>query len=536
MTLRATLGVFCSLTAGAVLSLACSDDPEPPGATDDGGTAGDAGPPVTSLALKLEPATATIAPGAEVTITVKLDKAGTGQLEALDLPPLVTAAPVDIEGKTEAALKLTASPDAPQTKATARVQLKANASVSAALDVRVRGKPGDLDLPFGLVGYATAPLSPNAEDGYAVALQKDGRILVAGASDSKAATDPERWIVVRFDADGRPDNTFGKGGYVALDDCHGEARGIAVQGDGKIVVVGWVNEGTLQRGVLTRLEANGTVDAKFGNGGVVTLFVEPAVNSKLFGVAVRAGEKILAGGLRQAAGATDLFYALVSPTGVVDTTGIAGVAVEYTKASLALDGEGFALAGTAPTVKTKDFAIARFGKDSALMPSFGAGGKLVADAFGGQDILHGIAAIEGGLLAVGEVERAAGGEKDFGSLRVNGTGPEPAWGKGGAKVTEIGNATADSAEAVAVQKDGRVLLLGQSTRTGDTLGNMAIGRLGTDGAFDQAFIGQTGAKGRVLYNPGVLRGVALQGDGRIVAAGTLSAKQPRQLGVIRVWH
>jgi uncharacterized delta-60 repeat protein len=522
----------------ATLSLACSsDDEQPAGPTDDAGGGGDGGPIDTRLNLKLEPPAVIVAPGGEVKVKVKLDKPGSGQLQIRDLPPRATATPVDVEGKTEAELKITAAPDAPQTNASARVVLEKNATVSAALGVRVRGKPGDLDLPFGLVGYASAPLSANPEDAYAVALQADGAIVVAGAASGAGGDGgpDERWVVARFTADGKLDTTFGKGGHVVLDDRRGQARALAVQADGKILVGGWALDGTVERGFVVRLDKNGAADASFGTGGAAKFFDKPTQLSRVFGIVQRKDGKVVAGGLRQEGSATDLFFSLMSGAGAVETTGIAGVSVEYTEAALVADGEGFALAGTAPTAKTKDFAFARFGKDGALLASFGTGGKLIADTFGGHDLLHALAPVDGGLIAAGEIEQTAGGEKGFGTLRVNAKGAEAKWGTGGAQFTTIGNG-ADAAHAVIGQNDGHVVVLGQATPTGAERGNMAIARFGTDGALDPTFEGRTGSKGRVLYNAGILRSVVLQPDGRIVAAGTFTAKEPREIGVIRVWH
>ncbi len=130
---------------------------------------------------------------------------------------------------------------------------------------------GSLDYTFGSNGFVTIPF--DADDrANAVAVQSNGKILVAG----KAANGSQyNLVVVRFNADGTLDNTFGFSGIATLeiDDFDTEATSIALQTDGKIVVTGLSQDqfnGDFYA-ILARFNVSGTLDNTFGTNGVVEL-------------------------------------------------------------------------------------------------------------------------------------------------------------------------------------------------------------------------------------------------------------------------
>lgn len=140
---------------------------------------------------------------------------------------------------------------------------------------------GQLDPGFGSAGRvivnAAAIGSSTDNEARAIALQPDGRIVVAGVAFGSGAN-PDL-LVMRFDADGTPDATFGNGGRVltdaGLDDA---ANALALQADGRIVIAGHAR--TASSGnrdfVVARYGANGALDASFGNAGVRTFAMGPA--------------------------------------------------------------------------------------------------------------------------------------------------------------------------------------------------------------------------------------------------------------------
>ncbi|MCC6938284.1 MAG: hypothetical protein IT226_08685 [Flavobacteriales bacterium] len=133
---------------------------------------------------------------------------------------------------------------------------------------------GTLDDSFagtGVLAQSVSVVVDNAEDmAYDLALDADGNILVCGSSYD--ANYIRRPIVVRFTPDGQLDTGFGTNGVASIPAGVGSSgfRGIVVQADGKILASGFFGAG-LQwfELLLVRYEADGSLDASFGNAGVV---------------------------------------------------------------------------------------------------------------------------------------------------------------------------------------------------------------------------------------------------------------------------
>src|SRR6266481_137117 len=98
---------------------------------------------------------------------------------------------------------------------------------------------GSLDPSFGVGGLVIPPFDLG-RDVYQEALQSDGKIVVAGSYS------PNPWwnfTVARYNPDGSPDTSFGQGGFSYVADFIGQAFGVAIQNDGKIVVAGETDHG-----------------------------------------------------------------------------------------------------------------------------------------------------------------------------------------------------------------------------------------------------------------------------------------------------
>lgn len=125
------------------------------------------------------------------------------------------------------------------------------------------GSSAALDSDFGDGGRVSAGITG---EGRALALQADGKILVVGKRD-----------LARFNPDGTLDSTFGTGGVVsaAFNNVSGEeARDLAVQADGRILVVGFTRATPTTTNydfVVARYNSNGTLDTSFGDSGKTTI-------------------------------------------------------------------------------------------------------------------------------------------------------------------------------------------------------------------------------------------------------------------------
>ncbi|HKF81420.1 MAG TPA: delta-60 repeat domain-containing protein [Solirubrobacterales bacterium] len=150
--------------------------------------------------------------------------------------------------------------------------------------------PGDLDPTFGSGGQLR--LLESEEDSFAdaVAIQPDGKIVIAGSDHGNA-------VVLRRLPDGSPDPSFGSGGTVTTAVSEfGEFRAVTIQPDGKIVAAGSA-KGTVNRDFLiARYSTDGAPDGSFGGGDGQALVPVGAEGDDAKAVAIGTDGRIVAVG------------------------------------------------------------------------------------------------------------------------------------------------------------------------------------------------------------------------------------------------
>jgi uncharacterized delta-60 repeat protein len=126
--------------------------------------------------------------------------------------------------------------------------------------------PGELDPSFGIGGKVQTPFGPESYAG-GVAVQSDGKILVVGTPEAS-----EGFSVARLLSNGSPDPSWGEGGVVTTPlGKFASAFDVLVQPDGKIVVVGEAPGSKNEDFAIVRYLSNGKLDPGFGEGGIVIL-------------------------------------------------------------------------------------------------------------------------------------------------------------------------------------------------------------------------------------------------------------------------
>jgi uncharacterized delta-60 repeat protein len=158
--------------------------------------------------------------------------------------------------------------------------------------------PGDLDPTFGGDGRVTTDFTAGFDGATGVALQADGKVVVVGGTGVEGAN--PMFAVVRYNPDGTLDPTFGGDGRVTTDFTGGadRATGVAVQPDGKIVVVGTAGADRRNpRFAVARYEPDGDLDPTFGGGdGVVRTNFTPGFDAAT-DLALQGDGNIVAAGL-----------------------------------------------------------------------------------------------------------------------------------------------------------------------------------------------------------------------------------------------
>ncbi len=400
-----------------------------------------------------------------------------------------------------------------------RTALLASLLFALILPSPARAAPGDLDPTFGSGGKVVTGFG-FASGAQALVVQRDGKLVVAGFSDS-------RFGLVRYNADGGLDATFGSGGKVTTDfGATASASAVVLQADGKIVVAGRAATafGTFEHFALARYLPDGTLDATFGIGGkVITDFGGPSGASAL---ALQADGKIVVAGTRFGgfcpSPVLDFAVARYLPNGQLDasfgsqgkvTTDFGGTCDVASALAVQPDGK-IVVAGThhLSGSTSSDFALARYNPDGSLDATFGDGGKVTTHFSGAFDSGSGVAVqADGKIVAAGY-----SGSNDFALARYNPNGTlDVTFGDGGRVLTDFGGF--EVGRALVLQGDGKSIVAGTSFASGQN--DFVLARYNPDGSLDSTF----GGGGKVRADFGAddqAFAVALQPDGKIVVAGT----------------
>ena len=162
---------------------------------------------------------------------------------------------------------------------------------------------GSLDASFGTNGISKIRFAPLDDAlAYAIYIYPNNKILVAGTTWNEAGNTGNDFALTRLLEDGTVDGTFGNGGWAVTPTVTGkvtdEARSIAIQSDGKIVVAGIGTNGTDNDFVVTRYSANGILETGVGAFGGGTGIVVTPVNAidNAWGVAIQPDQKIVVSG------------------------------------------------------------------------------------------------------------------------------------------------------------------------------------------------------------------------------------------------
>ena len=230
------------------------------------------------------------------------------------------------------------------------------------LSVVGQAQAGSLDPTFGHHGIFTTNFATCCGRVGSIALQSDGKILVGGQAQINRLVG----IIVRLNANGTVDTTFGSGGMVtiSLGSIGASIGGLAVQTDGKIVAS--VMGVFVARGNVTRLNANGSVDTTFGTNGIASISGLAPTGPVL----LQPDGKILVAGREFSSG----LLARLNNNGQLDTTfGSNGVAVLLAAASqLALLPNGQILTSSASAPVQ---GVTRYNSNGTVDRSFGSLGQ-----------------------------------------------------------------------------------------------------------------------------------------------------------------
>ena len=376
----------------------------------------------------------------------------------------------------------------------------------ALLTAAAQAAPGDLDSSFATDGTVTTDFG-TAAAARAVAPALGGKIVVAGGAGGDFA-------LARYQPDGTPDTSLDADGEQTTDfGGQDVANGVVVQANGKIVAVG-VSDGDF---ALVRYKGGGKLDPSFGE-----------VTTDVGGTDVAMDVVRLADGRFVVVGGSDQDFAVVrySFKGDPDSTfGTQGTVVtdvggndRAEAAAVQSDGR-VVVAGSSGS----DFALARYNTNGSLDASFDGDGLVTTDFGGGQDAAFDLAIQPDGKIVVAGTT-AQGGSSDFavarynpdGSLDVSSGSLDAGFGVDGRVTTDFGGAGAEGASGIALQQNAGIVAVGGA------LSDFALARYDSGGDLDPSF-GTAGKLTTDFSGVDAAEALLLQADGRIVVVGTTSA-------------
>jgi uncharacterized delta-60 repeat protein len=338
---------------------------------------------------------------------------------------------------------------------------------------------GTPDPSFGTNGLVKVRNSNDDAIAYAIKVLSDNTILAAGYAWNPANSTFDM-ALVKLDEDGDPITTFGGQGngwiLTPVGTARDEARSIAVQSDGKIVLAGFINNGTNTDYAVVRYSSNGILETGVGAFGGGTGKVTTNINGddEAYSVAIQADQKIVVGGISNA------------------------------------------------SVTNSNIGVVRYNTDGSLDAApgnFGTGGIVDLDlgnngAGSTDEVYEIVLQTDGKIVMAGMSKGVSFSNYDFATIRLTTTGAlDPAFNATGAIVNRAGGFTAagialfnygpsntdEGSRTVALQNNGDILVGGDSQGGSPSFAFLLV-RYKSDGTLDDTFDGGANRNGVIFYD------------------------------------
>jgi uncharacterized delta-60 repeat protein len=299
----------------------------------------------------------------------------------------------------------------------------------------------------------------------AVAIQGDGKIVAAGFAYN-GITEKDDFAVVRFNTNGSLDTTFNLVGFAitSIGATSDVATSVAIQSNGKIVVAGASTNGTHNDFAVVRYNTNGSLDTTFNLDGIVTTPIGTAGDIATSLAIESNGDIIVAGESSDIAADKDFALARYATNGTLVTSVSADIGnVDNVASSLALQSDGkIVISGYIAPGGNNDFVVARFNTDLTLDTNSGVGGVRINDIELGDDFAQSVAIQGDGKIVVAGYSITNISESSFVVVRYNPNGTaDTSFDTDGISTINLFG-TVESAFDVAIQSDGKIVISGVS--------------------------------------------------------------------------
>jgi len=331
---------------------------------------------------------------------------------------------------------------------------------------------------------------------------------------------------ISFAQPGMPDTTFGQNGFVVKAPIplgHAQINASVVRSDGKILLAGFGWNTHNRTASLIRLNADGSPDYSFGLGGLLLLEL-PGV-SEFTSIVLQPDGKILCAGKIDFDSDTefDIFLVRMKENGSFDSTfGVYGMMSAITDAfdedisAIALQDDGkIVIAGSTDQSGTRDFLLLRFTSDGEFDESFSGDGVVITGAANEEEAFSLAIQTDGKIIAAGYTSQL--GSDDFALVRYNTDGSlDATFSDDG--IVATGGGWSDKVKAVLLQDDGKIVAAGSSYDGVSDVSIFSLARYTPLGNLDPDF-GSSGIQTSLIGASCQIMSACLQDDQKIIVAG-----------------
>ncbi len=414
---------------------------------------------------------------------------------------------------------------------------------------------GALDASFGVNGKERMSIGPGNDVTYALTIQQDGKIVVAGLTSlSSLPTSTQYFTIARFLTNGASDLAFGLYQTGKADYFIGSATSVALQSDGKIVAAGSnvVSMSSLTSPadfLIARYNTDGTRDTSLNSNGTVTMNTGGYVRSIANSLALQSDNMIVVAGDGTNDASTYVsIVARFTTMGELDTsfhtTGVRTDSIGTTSRAVVVkvqpdDGKivvgGNYQDGSGP----QSFYLSRFATDGTLDALFSTG--TITASPGTNPVLADIAILTGGKILVAGTTTNPVSNADVFLMRFNADGTlDTTFGTNGIEYIDDGNNGVETATGLTIQQDGKIVVAAtfNPTTGSPQTKDFALFRRNADGTEDTTF---GNGHGMVHTDFGygyddIAGDVQIQQDGKIIEVGCSSPNGLIcDIGLARYW-
>lgn len=374
-----------------------------------------------------------------------------------------------------------------------------------------------LDLSFGTGGYVSTDVNTHDDEANDILVQPDGKIVIGGSAILQSYS---KFSVIRYNSNGSIDSTFADNGIATANvgPVNDKGTSLALQNDGKILLAGNYGWNFYNDPAVVRFNSDGTIDSTFGDNGY-SRFIISNQYDEFNDMALQSDGKIVVGGRTWQNNSYNFLIARILPSGVIDSSfGLNGMVVtDFLNSndcihSLLIQADGKILVSGNTEPGASYFAAARYHSNGAPDQSFGIGGKLFIGTGSRYDISYGMSlTADSSIILAGS--NGSGNIYSYQVAKLTKFGVlDSTFGSDGIKQVPV-SVPADHLKDVLVQNDGKIIATGMADHDAFML------RLTANGSLDNSFGNQGIYTGNNGGSEGRLNAVTQLDDSSIIACG-----------------